>query len=349
MGTPKAALGLIVIAVALILGGCTTSETTPAPSVEQSSPTPSISDPASGEPSDGTPATPFTESTLMTEVMGSPVFEGFGHAIFPSSERITPDMTISDVSWLLPYHSNVSSADVTQTLNTMASEVENGTLTWHPVYSDDEIAADPGKADVGLFYFAERPGAPFAIINSGGGFSYVGSVHEGFPYAHAITARGYNAFVLNYRTGEGGRLASEDLARAIDYILTNADTLTVGTDNYSLWGSSAGARMAANLGGYGTSAFGAPDHPRATTVVMAYTGHSDYTADEPATFAVVGSNDGIANPTTMEARIDALRDAGIPTQFDLYQGIGHGFGLGTGTAADGWIDRAISFWEAQMD
>ena len=26
----------------------------------------------------------------------------------------------------------------------------------------------------------------------------------------------------------------------------------------------------------------------------------------------------------------------------------HGFGLGTGTAAEGWIDRAVKFWECNM-
>lgn len=29
-------------------------------------------------------------------------------------------------------------------------------------------------------------------------------------------------------------------------------------------------------------------------------------------------------------------------------GLGHGFGLGTGTVAEGWLDQAAAFWEAQM-
>ena len=63
--------------------------------------------------------------------------------------------------------------------------------------------------------------------------------------------------MLNYRTGDGGSPANEDLARAIDYVFANQATLDVSTDGYSLWGSSAGARMAANLGSYGTDGFGA--------------------------------------------------------------------------------------------
>ena len=30
------------------------------------------------------------------------------------------------------------------------------------------------------------------------------------------------------------------------------------------------------------------------------------------------------------------------------RGLPHGFGLGTGTVAEGWIDDAVKFWEKQM-
>ena len=42
------------------------------------------------------------------------------------------------------------------------------------------------------------------------------------------------------------------------------------------------------------------------------------------------------------------RDLGIPTEFHHYPGLPHGFGLGTGTVAEGWLDEAAQFWEAQM-
>ena len=62
-----------------------------------------------------------------------------------------------------------------------------------------------GKSNTGLFFFRGKPGAPFAVISPGGGFSYVGSIHEGFPYAAAISKQGYNAFVLKYRVGRWRR------------------------------------------------------------------------------------------------------------------------------------------------
>jgi pimeloyl-ACP methyl ester carboxylesterase len=75
------------------------------------------------------------------------------------------------------------------------------------------------------------------------------------------------------------------------------------------------------------------------------TGHSEYTADEPPTFVVVGERDAIAPPSVMERRVAALRRAGTEVEFHQYSGLGHGFGPGTGTSADGWLDRAVRFWE----
>jgi hypothetical protein len=28
----------------------------------------------------------------------------------------------------------------------------------------------------------------------------------------------------------------------------------------------------------------------------------------------------------------------------VFPGLGHGFGLGEGTVAEGWLDNAVSFW-----
>lgn len=294
---------------------------------------------------------PVTETTLLTDVMSAPGLEGFGELLLPSNERVTGEMTVADTGRLLPYHSNINPTEVAATLNQVIDGVREGDVTFHPVYDDEEVARDPAKAEVGLFHFRGDgdADAPFAIISPGGGFSYVGSVHEGFPYAREIAAQGYPAFVLNYRVGSGGQPATEDLAHAIDYVFQRHDELDVGTEGYSLWGSSAGARMAANLGSYGTTAFGAADRTQAATVVIAYTGHSDYTESDPATFAVVGGNDGIASPGVMEERARRLERAGVAVEFQRYEGIGHGFGLGTGTVAEGWVDDAVRFWEEQLD
>lgn len=164
-------------------------------------------------------------------------------------------------------------------------------------------------------------------------------------HALELSKKGYNAFALIYRPGT--QTACEDLARAVSFIFEHAEELETDTDCYSLWGGSAGARMAAWVGSYGTAAFGGDDLPQPGTVIMQYTGHSDYTKNDPPTYACVGENDGIASWRTMENRLHNLEEAGIPTEFHKYPGLGHGFGLGTGTAAEGWIDDAVTFWENQ--
>ena len=146
----------------------------------------------------------------------------------------------------------------------------------------------------------------------------------------------------------GAQTACEDLARAISFVFENAEELEVDTDSYSLWGGSAGARMAAWLGSYGPADFGGAELHQPGAVIMQYTVHSDYTEYDPPTFVCVGENDGIANWRTMEQRLNRMAKLGIDAELHHYPGLGHGFGIGTDTVADGWVEEAIAFWEKQM-
>ena len=228
----------------------------------------------------------------------------------------------------------------------MRDHAENGETIFYDIYTEEEKKADSAKRDTGLFFFKGDPGKKFAVVNAGGGFAYVGAMHDSFPHALELSKMGYNAFALIYRPG--AQTACEDLARAISFIFENAQELGVSTACYSLWGGSAGARMAAYLGTYGPAGFGGDNLPKPGVVIMQYTGHSEYSQDDPPTFVCVGKSDGIANWQTMQRRIDAMSALGIPTEFHAYDGLGHGFGLGTGTIAEGWLDQAVTFWEKQM-
>lgn len=208
---------------------------------------------------------------------------------------------------------------------------------------------NPSLADTGLFRFAAEgaggASAPFAVVSAGGGFAYVAAMHDSFPHCLHLSRSGVNGFAVIYRPD--AQLACEDLARAVSFIFEHADELSVDTSGYSLWGGSAGARMAAYVGGYGPAAFGGGDVPQPAAVIMQYTGHRELSGADPATYACVGDRDGIASWRTMRARIDALAETGVPTEFHVYEGLSHGFGLGIGTVAEGWIDDALVFWEAQ--
>lgn len=288
---------------------------------------------------------PYTVNTKISDVINDPVFEDYGRLIFPVDDGYYSGDTLGELR--LTWYNNIDPNKTVEIANYMKNHAENGDVIFYDIYTDEEKSADPAKEDTGLFFFKGNPGERFAICNAGGGFAYVGAMQDSFPHALELSKMGYNAFALIYRPG--AQTACEDLARAISFIFENADELEINTDCYSLWGGSAGGRMAAWLGSYGTAAFGEENLPQARAVIMQYTGHSEYSENDPPTYACVGENDGIANWRTMEARLNRLNELGIPTEFHHYRGLSHGFGLGTGTIAEGWINDAVDFWEAQMN
>ena len=287
-------------------------------------------------------------NSSIRDVVNHPYFKGFGQFILPLDNRAYDgNMQLSRVGSLLPYHSYVKPEAVVDTINYMLDQVAEGKINFYSFYTERQQQENPAKRNTGLFFFKGRPGAPFAIVCPGGGFSYVGSVHEGFPHAIQLSKKGFNAFVLQYRVG-GEQRACEDLAAAIAYIFKHAGPLGVSTRDYSVWGSSAGARMAAQIGSYGPSGYGGYDLPRPRVVVMAYTGHSSFTRNDPPTFVVQGENDGIVNIPTVDRRVNAMRNVGIEVEYHKYRNVSHGFGLGTGTEAEGWTVYALEFWEKHI-
>ena len=97
--------------------------------------------------------------------------------------------------------------------------------------------------------------------------------------------------------------------------MRNAEELQVSTEDYSLWGGSAGARMAAYLGSYSTQGFINATHDRSAAVIMGYTGHSEYTQNDPPTYVIIGEDDAIASPATMRRRVENLQALGIDARF----------------------------------
>ena len=48
-------------------------------------------------------------------------------------------------------------------------------------------------------------------------------------------------------------------------------------------------------------------------------------------------------------RIAAIKANGTDAMIEVFPGLSHGFGLGTGTVAEGWIDHAVTFWEKKTN
>lgn len=290
----------------------------------------------------------YTLSSTVEEVVNDPCFEDFGRLLFPVDRSVPEDMTLEEVSSSSVYvwYNYIDPDKTVEIIQNLRDHAAAGEQVFYNIYTEEEKEADPSKEDTGIFFFRGNPGEKFAVVNAGGGFMYVGAMQDSFPHALELSKMGYNSFALIYRPDN----PYYDLTRAISFIYDNAGELGVNPGNYSLWGGSAGARMAATLGNKDALPyFGRTDIPQASAVIMQYTGYSAVSEKDAPTYVCVGTSDGIASWRIMQSRLQSLEALGIPTEFHAYEGLPHGFGIGTGTVAEGWIKDAAAFWEAQCE
>lgn len=290
----------------------------------------------------------YLRSSTVKDVINDPYFEDFGYLLFPVDRTVSEDMTLEEISSSSVYvwYHYIDPDKTVEIIQSLHDAAVSGNQVFYDIYTEEEKAADPSKEDTGLFFFRGNPGEKFAVVNAGGGFMYVGAMQDSFPHALELSKMGYNSFALIYRPDD----PYTDLAKAISFIYDHAEELQVNPEDYSLWGGSAGARMAATLGnGDALPYFGREDIPQASAVIMQYTGYSTVSEKDAPTYVCVGTNDGIASWRGMQSRLQSLEALGIPTEFHSYEGLPHGFGIGTGTVAEGWIGDAAAFWEAQCE
>ena len=220
---------------------------------------------------------------------------------------------------------------------------------------------------------------PIAIICPGGGYGAVCSFVEGIPFAKYLNTKGISAVIVYYSIKEQATYPNpqDDLARAVGEVRERAEELKLDYENYSVWGSSAGGHLVASLGTdhMGYKKYGLPK-PR--TFVLIYpvismdpevthlgskdaligenatreqidfaSVHLHVTADYPDTYIWCGAADSLVPPKNTELMAQALKAAGVPYRCDVFPGVDHGVGLATGIAAEGWIDRAVEFWQSR--
>lgn len=230
----------------------------------------------------------------------------------------------------------------------------------------------PNKYGLKKYLIRDGGKHPFALVVPGGGYRMVCSYVEGAPIARELNKRGYAAFVLYYRCREKARYPApmEDAIRALREIIENAETYGIDPTGYSLWGASAGGHLAATVGLTDFSLSPAPasvilSYPVITMGNGTHTGSREAllgktpTAREidrasvqphirenaPPTFVWFGTADQVVSPSNSEMLAVALQEKNVPYVLRSYPDVGHGVGIGEGTACEGWLDEAIRFWE----
>lgn len=243
---------------------------------------------------------------------------------------------------------------------------------------DEKIAQDfyhPNDYELVPYLVDDGMVHPCAIVCPGGAYGMVCSYVEGEPFAKALNALGIHAFVLYYHVREKALYPApqEDLARAVHEIHMRAKEWKLNTENYSIWGSSAGGHLVASFGtenmGYAKYALPKPGALVLTypVVTMGELSHPDtrthllgadpspeaiafasvenqITSAYPPTFLWCGDADQTVPPENSRMLRDALANVGIPHKYVEYPGVDHGVGLGKGLACEDWLNQAVAFW-----
>jgi hypothetical protein len=123
----------------------------------------------------------YTRTTPIETVRNDPVFGDYGRLIFPVERSYYSGDTLEQLH--LTYYNNIDPDETVDICNTLRQRAADGQTIFYDIYTEDEKAADPDKADTGLFYFKGNPGAKFSICNAGGAFAYVGAMQDSFPHA----------------------------------------------------------------------------------------------------------------------------------------------------------------------
>ena len=336
-------------------------------------------------PARALPAPPVTPDTTVAQMRAN---EGIAGSGFNTWDRGTlfPEQPWQYGNWTLRRFVGPTVDDAVAGLNLVIDNYNRGLQVTYPLYTAEEIAADPTRASAELYYFpAKQPGARYALVLSGNMMERTARVKEGCSAVAQLHDMGYAAFILNYRVGRElkDNANYQDLVRAVQYITAHAGELQVDPEDYALMGFSSGGQLCAI---FGTDRMGYKNYglPKPGALLLAYPilnyvygkpilfylydgarpgdhlAPGDYyynieipaeaTADFPATFHWYGRNDSSLNGMFPQWQSQALDEAlerfGVPHQLVIYDKAPHGSGNGAGTDAAGWLYDAVSFWEA---
>ena len=237
------------------------------------------------------PTGPYTTDTPHPDRDGRPCVWGLRPPPLPRGHGVLERGHLGDLR--LTWYHNIDPEEtvaIVNHLHTQAAAGEDGVLRHlHPRGKGRR----PGQGGHRPLLLPGGPGGKVAFCNAGGGFAYVGAMQDSFPHALELSRRGYNAFALIYRPG--AQTACEDLARAITFVSDPrpgtpggpGGVLPLGRLRRGEDGGLAGVLWPGGL------RRGRPAPGRA--VIMQYTGHSDYTENDPPPSPAWGS--GTASPT----------------------------------------------------
>ena len=329
----------------------------------------------------------ITADTTIGEIRANESIIGSG---FNTMDRSAywPEQPWEYTSWTLQEYLGDCAPDAAAGLNLLIENYNSGVQVTYKIYTPEEIAADPSKDQVELYYFpGKQPGGKYALVMPGNMFEKSAKMREGCATCYHLHEMGYASFILRYSVGEDNHnnAAYKDLVRAIQFITQHADEFGVQAEDYALIGYSAGGQMS---GIFGTDRMGYSDYglPKPGALLLGYPivnyvyikplyfyiidgarpgddlAPGDYyynielsaevTPNYPPTYHWFGWDDAVLlrmNILQQGPAFDkALEENGVMHQMVTYRHAPHCSSTGLGTDANGWLADAVAFWEAAV-
>ena len=324
----------------------------------------------------------ITADMTFGEIALLPEFAGFGEHLMlcrPSTwERMWNKPIVSHMnSDANPYETT----RVLRGLNRIVELVDDGRQVAYDIWDEADCIRDPTRRNTKLFFFPGRPGAPFIIAVSGGGYQSVCHQMEGFPVAPELNDAGYNVFVLSYRVRVEPLMPRpiDDLNRAVRFVFENSAKFNVAK-GYAVIGFSAGAHLTAEWGtdNKGFASYGC-EAPKALVLCYApidlrgFENASDNrfldsvcggagrdSLDDfcinqhvweqyPPTYLWQCADDDIVSPDNYEKMVDALDAAGVHHEGVMYSEGGHALMKPHAPETDYWCMSVIEFLKDYLD
>jgi acetyl esterase/lipase len=220
------------------------------------------------------------------------------------------------------------------------------------------------------------------LVLPGGGYARLSDVKEGSDVAKWLNSLGISAFVLKYRLGPRYNQPNPllDAARAMRIIRSRANEWNIDANRIGILGFSAGGHLASTLGTKFDS--GKPDSKDAVDkvgsrpdlmmliypvitmgefthagskknllgenptpgLIKLYSNELQVTKETPPTFLVHTMTDAGVPVENSMMFASALRKAGVPFEFHLYEQGPHGFGLApTNPILASWASRCADW------
>lgn len=216
------------------------------------------------------------------------------------------------------------------------------------------------------------------IVLAGGGYDTVCTLPEDLPVSVELFKKGFSVFSFKYPVKEKAKDAIHALKTFINLLFRQEIKLNIDMDDYMIIGFSAGGHLVAEMGtdNFGLSNDNIPlpkllglcypvitmgdkaevitrknllnENPT-TEEINDYSIELHVDENYPNCFIWQCERDSLVPFDNSLLMVKALEKSHVDYRFEHFDSDVHGYGIGKGTVADGWLDRLVDYYLSLKD